>query len=84
MSRFDVPPDCSVELSPLGYKFLTELFDVFDKDQDGALNKAELEELFSTSPGNPWIHEKETEIDTLQSWLAQWRFVAPIVVDISC
>ena len=29
--RFDVPPDCSVELSPLGYQFFTEIFETFDK-----------------------------------------------------
>lgn len=67
-----MPSDCSVELSPLGYKFFTEIFDVFDKDQDGALNRQELEDAFSTSPGNPWVH-RDTEVDTLQTWLAQWR-----------
>lgn len=29
--RFDVPPDCSVELSPLGYQFFTDIFETFDK-----------------------------------------------------
>lgn len=29
--RFDVPADCSVELSPLGYQFFTEIFEIFDK-----------------------------------------------------
>lgn len=29
--RFDVPSDCSVELSPLGYQFFTDVFEVFDK-----------------------------------------------------
>lgn len=29
--RFDVPSDCSVELSPLGVKFFTETFEAFDK-----------------------------------------------------
>lgn len=31
VARFDVPYDCSVELSPLGIKFLTETFQAFDK-----------------------------------------------------
>ncbi|KAL7280069.1 hypothetical protein ACG7TL_006484 [Trametes sanguinea] len=78
--KFDVPHDCSVELSPLGYQFLTVLFENHDKDQDGALNKEELEELFSTSPGNPWAGQKfpdttvsdDTGAVTLQGWLAQW------------
>lgn len=30
-SRFDVPYDCSVELSPLGYQFFTDIFETFDK-----------------------------------------------------
>jgi hypothetical protein len=29
--RFDVPLDCSVELTPLGYQFFTDIFEVFDK-----------------------------------------------------
>lgn len=29
--RFDVPADCSVELSPLGYQFFTDIFETFDK-----------------------------------------------------
>lgn len=78
--KFDVPHDCSVELSPLGYQFFTEVFEKFDKDQDGALNKEELDDLFSTSPGNPWANQKfpdttvsdDTGAVTLQGWLAQW------------
>ncbi|KAI0917359.1 ERMES complex Ca(2+)-binding regulatory GTPase gem1 [Taiwanofungus camphoratus] len=78
--RFDVPYDCSVELSPLGYQFFTDVFETFDKDQDGALKTEELEDLFSTSPGNPWAGQKfpdTTVADdagavTLQGWLAQW------------
>ena len=95
--RFDVPYDCSVELSPKGYQFLTDIFVTFDKvrtlecdtsnvsdqdqDQDGALKTEELEDLFSTSPGNPWAGQKfpdttvadDTGAVTLQGWLAQWR-----------
>ena len=29
--RFDVPADCSVELSPFGYQFFTDIFEIFDK-----------------------------------------------------
>ncbi|KAF5311684.1 hypothetical protein D9611_009430 [Ephemerocybe angulata] len=80
LPKFEVPPDCSVELSPLGYQFFTEIFEIFDKDQDGALNGNELSELFSTSPGNPWAAQKfpDTTLSddsgsvTLQGWLAQW------------
>ncbi|KAK2465261.1 hypothetical protein APHAL10511_002615 [Amanita phalloides] len=78
--KFDVPHDCSVELSPLGYQFFTDIFETFDQDQDGALKKEELEELFSTSPGNPWASQDFPDITlsddtgavTLQGWLAQW------------
>lgn len=95
-ARFDVPHDCSVELSPKGYQFFTDIFETFDKvvlvwnsvdyvhvyqDQDGALKTAELEELFGTSPGNPWRSQKfpdttladDSGAVTLQGWLAQWR-----------
>jgi len=78
--KFDVPYDCSVELSQKGYQFFTDIFESFDKDQDGALNPAELDDLFSTSPGNPWVSQgfpESTSADdkgavTLQGWLAQW------------
>lgn len=50
-----VPVDASVELSPVGYQFFAELFAKFDKDKDGALNLDELDKLFATTPGNPWI-----------------------------
>ena len=30
-SRFDVPYDCSVELSALGNQFLTDIFEAYDK-----------------------------------------------------
>ena len=92
-----MPYDCSVELSPKGYQFLPDIFETFDKvrafrfitsnvfnqaqDQDGALKTEELEDLFSTSPGNPWAGQKfpdttvadDTGAVTLQGWLAQWR-----------
>ncbi|KAJ3791164.1 P-loop containing nucleoside triphosphate hydrolase protein [Lentinula aff. detonsa] len=78
--KFDIPPDCSVELSPPGYQFFTDIFETFDKDQDGALNPSELEEVFGTSPGNPWTSQgfpdttlsDDTGSVTLQGWLAQW------------
>ncbi|TDL16223.1 mitochondrial Rho GTPase [Rickenella mellea] len=78
--KFDVPYDCSVELSQEGYEFFTGIFEIFDKDKDGALNSTELSDLFSTSPGNPWAKQNfpDTTIAddagsvTLQGWLAQW------------
>ncbi|GJN94539.1 hypothetical protein Rhopal_007622-T1 [Rhodotorula paludigena] len=78
--RFDVPSDCTAELSPRGYQFFTDVFESFDQDHDGALSPIELDNLFSTSPGNPWIASgfPETTLTTpegavtLQGWLAQW------------
>lgn len=100
--RFDIPSDCTAELSPKGYQFFTDIFETFDKvrsaypvplkrsadssgpprvqDRDGALAPHELDSLFSTSPGNPWLVGgfPETTITsemgavTLQGWLAQW------------
>ncbi|CAI2168666.1 3676_t:CDS:10 [Funneliformis geosporum] len=76
----EVPRDFSVELSPLGYQFFTEIFQVFDKDKDGALKDSELVQLFSTSPGDPWVNSdfphttitNDAGAVTLQGWLAQW------------
>ncbi|KAI8370546.1 EF hand associated-domain-containing protein [Radiomyces spectabilis] len=86
LPTFDVPAECSVELSPHGYQFFAELFQAFDKDKDGALNHQELEALFSTSPGNPWANTAfphttittETGSVTLQGWLAQWSMTTLI------
>jgi Ras family protein T1 len=79
---FAVPPECSVELSPLGYQFLTDIFEVHDKDRDGALSEEELDSLFITAPDSrhPWqgtgfpastITDEHGAV-TLQGWLAQW------------
>lgn len=29
--RFDIPVDCTAELSPRGYQFFTDIFETFDK-----------------------------------------------------
>lgn len=75
--------DSTVELSPMGYQFFTELFAKFDRDKDGVLSWSELEELFSTAPGNPWLsfgYPETTVTDemggaTLQGFLAQWSMI---------
>ncbi|KAI0238424.1 ERMES complex Ca(2+)-binding regulatory GTPase gem1 [Massospora cicadina] len=79
----DIPPDCTVELSPHGYQFFTELFQSHDKDNDGALNEKELCDLFSLCPApvaNPWAHTdfpattltNSLGAVSLQGFLAQW------------
>lgn len=78
-ANFDLSQQ-SVELSPKGYQFLTELFAKFDKDGDGALAWDELDELFATCPCNPWTASgfpettllNDTGTLTLQGFLAQW------------
>uniref|UniRef100_A0A8C9F5I7 Mitochondrial Rho GTPase n=1 Tax=Pavo cristatus TaxID=9049 RepID=A0A8C9F5I7_PAVCR len=51
---FRLPPGCSTELNHLGYQFLQRLFEKHDKDQDGALSPAELQNFFSVFPCMPW------------------------------
>lgn len=80
--KLEIPRYSSVELSPLGYKFLVDLFLLFDKDNDGGLNHHELERLFYPTPGIPktWkdtnfprsVVCNEQGYVTLQGWLAQW------------
>ncbi|CAA3030895.1 mitochondrial Rho GTPase 1 [Olea europaea subsp. europaea] len=47
-------PDQSTELTNEAVEFLRRIFATFDIDGDGALRSAELEDLFSTAPENPW------------------------------
>lgn len=80
--KIDIPSHASVELSPIGIKFLVDLFLLFDKDNDGGLNDLELERLFYPTPGIPrsWrdinfprsVVCNEKGYVTLQGWLAQW------------
>ncbi|KAL7273573.1 ERMES complex Ca(2+)-binding regulatory GTPase gem1 [Rhizina undulata] len=80
--KFEVPPNASAELSPVGYRFFVDLFLLFDKDNDGGLNEDELSALFRPTPGLPasWVESSfpystvrsEAGHITLQGWLAQW------------
>ncbi|KAH3900366.1 probable Mitochondrial Rho GTPase 1 [Saccharomycodes ludwigii] len=83
----DYPPTSSIELSPIGYRFLVDVFRKFDKDNDGGLNNIELTQIFKTCPmGLPklWINTgfpNSTVVNnlgyvTLQGWLAQWSMTA--------
>ena len=78
LPKLDCPANCSVELSPSGYRFFVDLFSLFDKDNDGALNPRELLSLFRPTPGLPEtfqhggsMRNEEGNI-TLQGWLAHW------------
>jgi mitochondrial Rho GTPase 1 len=80
--KIDVPKNASVELSPQGYRFLVDLFVLFDKDSDGGLNQNDLDALFKPTPGLPHLWQEtnfpystvrnESGEVTLQGWLAQW------------
>lgn len=80
--KIDVPKGSSVELSPSGYRFLVDLFVLFDKDNDGGLNQEELAALFKPTPELPKLWQQtafptstvrnEAGNVTLQGWLAQW------------
>uniref|UniRef100_A0A0D9V7P6 Mitochondrial Rho GTPase n=1 Tax=Leersia perrieri TaxID=77586 RepID=A0A0D9V7P6_9ORYZ len=47
-------PDQTLELTSKAIDFLRGIFNMFDTDNDGALLPAEIEDLFSTAPENPW------------------------------
>lgn len=80
--KFELGSNQSVELSPLGYRFLVDYFSLMDKDNDGALNSDELNTSFSPTPGLPesWILSSfpnstvrnEMGHVTYNGWLAQW------------
>ena len=82
--KFEVPTNCSAELSPAGYRFFVDLFLLHDKDNDGGLSPTELTSLFAPTPGLPhsWSDDgddfpsstirNEADHITLQGWLAQW------------
>jgi Ras family protein T1 len=69
-----------VELGFKGLEFLQYLFNKSDKDQDGCLNQAELDDMFSVCPiGNLWgrdVHNTiETDLNgniTYCGFLSQW------------
>lgn len=81
--QLEVNPISSVELGPVGYKFLVDLFLKFDKDNDGGLNEEELANLFLPTPGIPRLWQEsqfpssivcnEEGYVSLQGWLAQWN-----------
>ncbi|KAF2314883.1 hypothetical protein GH714_037053 [Hevea brasiliensis] len=73
-------PDQSVELTIEAVEFLRGIFRLFDIDNHGALRPADLDELFSTAPENPWCEgpyrdaaERTTQRNlTLKGFLAEW------------
>ncbi|XP_075574222.1 mitochondrial Rho GTPase 2 isoform X6 [Pelecanus crispus] len=81
--QFRLPPGCSTELNHLGYQFLQRLFEKHDKDQDGALSPAELQNFFSVFPCVPWgpklyntVCTTDKGLLSLHGFLCQWTLVA--------
>ncbi|OUM61760.1 hypothetical protein PIROE2DRAFT_69566 [Piromyces sp. E2] len=81
--KMEIPEECTIELKKEGYDFFKDLFNKYDKDNDGVLCPRELNELFSITPGNPWISmdtqqsvvtDKNGNI-TLQGFLSQWSLI---------
>lgn len=54
LNSIRVPIGCTSELSHKGQQFLSTLFERYDKDKDGALSPAEVDNLFSTCPSPLW------------------------------
>lgn len=81
-----VPKHHVVQLGPKGYQFFTELFTSFDRDRNGTLSWAQLDELFATTPENPWLplgFPETTLTDaqgsvTLEGFLAQWAMTTAL------
>lgn len=75
--KFVTPRGCSTELSHLGVKFLSHLFDTHDVDRDGYLNPDELNRLFSVCPENPWGPEVSNTVHTNdKGWISHRGFIA--------
>nr|CAD7418134.1 unnamed protein product [Timema cristinae] len=49
-----VPAGCTTELSLKGQHFVSTLFERYDKDRDGALSPAEVNNLFTPCPAPLW------------------------------
>jgi len=84
----DIPRGCSVELTNLGYRFLTNLFYKFDADGDDALSPIEMEGLFSVCPKVPAFFEPDLLVKsvptndngwpTLGGFLSAWTLMTHV------
>ena len=78
----DVQPstaDAIPQLSDEAKQFLVDVFYKYDKDKDGALNEAEMNEMFSVFPYEPWgpdvlntVCANQSGWITLKGFLSQW------------
>ncbi|CAK8685513.1 unnamed protein product [Clavelina lepadiformis] len=72
-------PDLVPQLNEDGKDFLKCIFTKFDKDHDGVLNQAEMNEMFSVFPYEPWGPDVLNTVCTnskgwitLKGFLSQW------------
>ncbi|KAJ6306667.1 hypothetical protein OIU76_001625 [Salix suchowensis] len=76
-------PDQSIELTIEAVEFVRRVFRLYDTNNHGALRPAELDELFSTAPENPWDEapykdatERTTQGNlTLKGFLSKWALM---------
>ncbi|KAI3526753.1 hypothetical protein L1887_06015 [Cichorium endivia] len=76
-------PDQSVELTSEAVDFLMGIFNLFDSNNDGALQDSEVDELFSTAPESPWdeapyknsLERNEFGDIRLSGFLSQWALM---------
>ncbi|KAL6636691.1 hypothetical protein ACP70R_024263 [Stipagrostis hirtigluma subsp. patula] len=76
-------PDQTLEMTIEVVDFLRGIFNMFDIDNDGALLPAELEDLFSTAPENPWSSDPYKDCAeknvlgglSLEGFLSKWALM---------
>uniref|UniRef100_A0A0E0KKK5 Mitochondrial Rho GTPase n=1 Tax=Oryza punctata TaxID=4537 RepID=A0A0E0KKK5_ORYPU len=76
-------PDQTLELTSQAIDFLRGIFSMFDTDNDEALLPAELEDLFSTAPENPWSSNPYVDCAernvlgglSLEGFLSKWALM---------
>lgn len=79
-------PDQSVELTSEAVEFLNGVFRLFDSDNDGGLQPAELDDLFCTAPESPWgeaPYKDAVELTaqgdiSLNAFLSQWALMTAL------
>uniref|UniRef100_A0A0E0D8L2 Mitochondrial Rho GTPase n=1 Tax=Oryza meridionalis TaxID=40149 RepID=A0A0E0D8L2_9ORYZ len=76
-------PDQTLELTGQAIDFLRGIFNMFDTDNDDALLPAELDDLFSTAPENPWSSNPYVDCAernvlgglSLEGFLSKWALM---------
>ncbi|GKU86606.1 hypothetical protein SLEP1_g1111 [Rubroshorea leprosula] len=79
-------PDQSVELTSEAVEFLRGIFRLYDLDNDGSLQPAELDNVFVTAPESPWgeapyANAAETTAQgsiTLNGFLSEWALMTAL------